>query len=180
MDDGDDGTERRSQASVPAPRSVGSGPRGLPGTRAEWVTVRGQVSGLLLALQEAEVTDGASLPAPLSGGRTLRAWGYARQGVRPGSRRVACSVAELAILGRSARVLGHRLCRARISGADDAVVHVLRREASVHDCVPEWLVAQIARVHGVLSAPSPVSAQVVWRALDDRGAAHETWAEPAS
>jgi hypothetical protein len=168
MDGGDEGAVGHAQVTA-VPRSGGGGSGGLPGTRAEWVTVRGQVSGLLLALREAEATAGASVPAPLSGGRALRAWGYLAPGLRPGSRRVAGSVADLALLGRAARVLGQRLCRARVSGTDDAddpVVQVLRREADVHDVAPERLVAQLARVHGVLSAPSPASAAAVWWALD--------------
>jgi hypothetical protein len=66
-------------------------------------------------------------------------------------------------------VLGHALCRARVVGVDDDAVHVLRLEAGVYHCAPERLVAQLARVHGVLSAPHPASAHAVWRALEDPG-----------
>jgi hypothetical protein len=152
---------------VPAPRTRRDEARGLPGTRAEWVTVLGQVSSLLLALRHAEAREGAILPAPLAGGRALRAWGCATRRVRPGADQVAGSPADVAIVGHAARVLGHALCRAQVAGVDDDAVHVLRLEAGVYHCTPERLVAQLARVHGVLSAPRPASAHAVWRALED-------------
>jgi hypothetical protein len=166
MGDGDD-TTSVPDVAVPTPRTGRDEARGLPGTRAEWVTVLGQVSSLLLALRRAEAREGAVLPAPLAGGRALRAWGCATRRVRPGADQVAGSPADVAIVGHAARVLGHALCRAQVAGVDDDAVHVLRLEAGVYHCTPEWLVAQLARVHGVLSASRPASAHAVWRALED-------------
>jgi hypothetical protein len=168
MGDGDD-TTSVPEVVVPGPRTGRDGVRGLPGTRAEWVTALGQVSGLLLALRRAETGEGAVLPAPLAGGRALRAWGCATRRVRPGADQVAGSPADVAIVGHAARVLGHALCRAQVAGVDDDAVQALRLEAGVYHCAPERLVAQLARVHGVLSAPHPTSAHAVWRALEDPG-----------
>jgi hypothetical protein len=74
---------------------------------------------------------------------------------------------EFALVALAARVLATSLCRWRVRGVADLVTAVLRAEAAVHECEPEWLVAQLARVHGVLSAPDAVSAGLVWHALDD-------------
>jgi hypothetical protein len=167
MGGGGDDTTPVPDVVVPTPRAGRDDARGLPGTRAQWVAVLGQVSGLLLALRQAETSEGADLPAPLAGGRALRAWGCATRRVRPGADHVAGSPGDVALVGQAARVLGHELCRAQVTGLDDDAVHVLRLEAGVHHCTAEWLVAQLARVHGVLSAPYPASAHAVWRALED-------------
>ena len=166
MGDGDD-TTSLPDVVVPGPRTGQGEARGLPGTRAEWVTALGQVSAVLLALRRAESREGAVLPAALAGGRALRAWGCATRRVRPGTDQVAGSPADVTIVGHAARALGHALCRAQVTGVDDDAVEALRLEASVYHCTPERLVAQLARVHGVLSAPRPESAHAVWRALED-------------
>ena len=172
MGDDDQAVQRR-EAAVPQPRSAAddaadhtSAP---PGTRREWVRALGQVSGLLLALREAE-TDGAIPPDPLAGGLALRAWSALTRPVLRDPDRITITDARpeaLALVARTARVLATSLCRWRVTGVADLVTAVLREEAAVHECEPEWLVAQVARVHGVLSAPDTVSAGVVWHALDD-------------
>lgn len=134
----------------------------------EWSTVRGQVSGLLLALREAEIDDGVPLPVPLTHGTTLRSWTLAMRSPGPPDWQA------LDLLGWAARTLGRSLCRWRATGVRDALATVLEREAAVHGCEPERLVAQLARVHGVLTAPDPASAALVWQALDDPEPADRT------
>lgn len=173
MGDDDQAVQHR-EAAVPHPRPAAdddaaghtSAP---PGTRREWVRALGQISGLLLALREAEA-DGATPPDPLAGGLALRAWSALTRPVLRDPDRITITDArpeELALVAHTARVLARSLCRRRVSGVADLVTAVLREEAVVHECEPEWLVAQVARVHGVLSAPDAVSAGVVWHALDD-------------
>jgi hypothetical protein len=172
MGDDDQAVQHR-EAAVPHPRPAAdeaadhtSAP---PGTRREWVRALGQISGLLLALREAE-TDGATPPDPLAGGLALRAWSALTRPVLRDPDRITITDARpevLALVARTARVLATSLCRWRVSGVADLVTTVLREEAAVHQREPEWLVAQVARVHGVLSAPDAVSAGVVWHALDD-------------
>lgn len=152
-------------ALVPTPRDPVEAD-GLPGAHREWVTARGQVSGLWCALREAETDDGAVLPAPLGGGVAQRSWGAVSRDL-PGEVTRGADPDALRVVGHAARVLGHRLCRWRVSGVADLVTAVLRDEAALHEREPEWLVAQVARVHGVLSAPDPLSAAAVWRALHD-------------
>ncbi|MEJ2861789.1 hypothetical protein [Actinomycetospora flava] len=122
------------------------------------MTARGQVSGLLLALRAAEVDAEVVLPVPLTRGMALDAWAAARRD--PGWQ-------ALDLLGWAARTLGRSVARWRATGVRDLLVDVLESEAAVHGCAPEQLVAQVARVHGVLSAPDPASADLVWHALDD-------------
>jgi hypothetical protein len=151
----------RLPGSLPVPRDPADAEPGGPGTPGEWAVARGQVAGVLLALREAELEDGAVLPAPLAGGVALRAWATAsRSGLSTADGRRA-----LDVVGHAARVLGTRLCRLRVTGSRDALTTALQCEAVVHECEPEWLVAQVARVHGALSAPDPVSAHAVWRAF---------------
>lgn len=145
-------------AAEPVPSSTQRDRAGAPGSRGEWVTARGQVSGLLLALRAAEVDTEVTLPVPLTRGMALDAWATARR--HPDWQ-------ALDLLGWAARTLGRSLCRWRSTGVRDLLVDVLESEAAVHGCPPERLVAQVARVHGVLSAPDPASAGLVWRALDD-------------
>ncbi|GAA4927919.1 hypothetical protein EV188_1069 [Actinomycetospora succinea] len=128
------------------------------GTDREWTTVRGQVSGLLLALRAEEVDTEVLLPVPLTRGMALDAWAAARRDP---------DWQALDLLGWAARTLGRSLCRWRATGVRDPIVDVLEREAAVHGCEPERLVAQVARAHGALSAPDPASAALVWHALDD-------------
>jgi hypothetical protein len=127
----------------------------------DWVTLKGQVSGLLLALRHAEIEEGIPLPVPLTHGETLRSWTAATRTPVPDDGEA------LDLLGWAARTLGRSLCRWRATGVRDVVAIVLEREAGAHGCEPEWLVAQIARVQGVLTAPDPLSAALVWDALAD-------------
>ncbi|GLZ47044.1 hypothetical protein Acsp06_32290 [Actinomycetospora sp. NBRC 106375] len=144
-----------------------------PGSRREWVTALGQVSGLLLTVRETEA-DGASPPDPVAGGWALRAWSAATRPILRERDRVTLPDVrpeDLAVLAATAHVLGASLARWRAGRGGDLLTAVLRCEAAMHGRDPEWLVAQLARVHGVLSAPGPVSAGLVWRALDDGGSA---------
>jgi hypothetical protein len=169
-------------AAVPRPRKAGDDAPRAPGTRRQWVTALGQVAGLLLALREAEA-GGAVLPLPLAGGHALRAWSSVTRPVLRDPDRITIPDArpeDLAAVAVAARVLGGSLCRWRAGGLTDLVTSALRREAAVHERDPEWLVAQVARVHGVVSAPNPVSARVVWDALDDGDDGHDPWADPSS
>lgn len=153
---------------VPVPRTAGDDVSQPPAIRREWVAALGQVSGLLLALREEEA-DGTVPPDPLADGVALRAWAAV---TRPASLHDPDSVIrpeDLALVARTACVLGGSVCRWRAGGHADVLTNVLRREAAVHGRAPEWLVAQLARVHGVLSAPDPVAARLVWRALEDGG-----------
>ncbi|PVZ05842.1 hypothetical protein [Actinomycetospora cinnamomea] len=161
----DDEAPHVAPAAVPTPRMPQDAVPGVPGTYRQWVTALGQVSGLLLALRDAEA-HGAVLPWPLARGAALRAWAAATRpvlarGAKPGSPE------DHRVVEETARVLGTRLCRRRARGAGELLTAVLEREARGHDREPEWLVAQIARVHGVLTATDPVSSWVVWHALDD-------------
>jgi hypothetical protein len=169
-------------AAVPRPRTAGDDVPGPPGTRRQWVTALGEVAGLLLALREAEA-DGAVPPLPLAGGHALRAWSAVTRPVLrdpgritiPGARRE-----DLAAVAAAARLFGRSLCRWRAGDAPDILTTVVRAQAAVHERDPEWLVAQVARIHGVLSAPDPVSARIVWEALDDGDEEHDPWADPSS
>jgi hypothetical protein len=168
--------------AIPAPRAPEDDVTGPPGTRRAWTTALGQVSGLLLTLREEELS-GTALPEVLADGTALRAWSVLTRPVLRDPERVTLPHArpeDLAVLGRAARVLGASLCRWRASGAADVVTAVLHSEAAMHDREPEWLVAQLARIHGVLSAPGPVSAWLVWRALDDGGASTASWGAEAA
>jgi hypothetical protein len=159
MADGD------TRGAITVRAGPGDDTRVVLGTCAEWVTAVGQVTDLLLALRGAEGVGGAELPAPFAGGVAMRAWRIAIQRVfRPPGRRV---VGDLCVVGSAARVLGARLCHHRAGADPDVLVVVTGHAAARHDGEPEWLVAQLARVHGVLTAPSPASADAVWRALDD-------------
>ena len=172
MGDDEQAVQHR-EAAVPHPRSAvddaADHTAAPPGTRREWIGALGQVSGLLLALREAEA-DGAIPPDPLAGGLALRAWSALTRPVLRDPDRITITDARpeaLALVGRTARVLATSLCRWRVNGVADLVTTVLCVEAAVHEREPEWLVAQVARVHGVLSAPDAFSAGVVWHALDD-------------
>ncbi|MHC1561334.1 hypothetical protein ACR9E3_20410 [Actinomycetospora sp. C-140] len=135
---------------------TGSPGTGLPG----WAVTCGQVAGLLVAARAAETRDGAVLPAPLGGGVAFRAWDTATRSAPDDGR-------ALEVVGRAARVLGTRVAAWRATGTDDPLAGPLRREAALHGCEPERLVAHVARVHGVLTAPDPAAAHTVWHAFDD-------------
>jgi hypothetical protein len=172
--DGAGGTMTEERWTPPEPRRAE--PR-LPGTRRGWVRALGQVSGLLLALR-AEEADGATPPDPLADGLALRAWSSLTGPVLRDPARLTVpevDIIDLALVGAAARVLGTSLCRWRAGGPADAVTAVLRREAAVHDCSPEHLVAQVARVHGVLAAADGPSGALVWWALDDGGPSAWSW-----
>lgn len=170
----------RCPVTVPAPRGEETV---LPGARRDWVAALSQVSGLLLALRQEEA-DGATPPDPLADGLALRAWGgltgpLLRDHERPATPDV--HLVDLAVVGAAARVLGASLCRWRAGAPADVVAAVLRRQADVHGRTPEHLVAQVARVHGVLSAADAASAVLVWHALDDGDASTSRWGtEPAT
>lgn len=161
------------------PQSNDAAFRAVPGTTAEWVQVAGRISGLLLALAEAE-SSGHPVPAPLRGRAALRAWARLRNPILAAVRtwpdavdtRVAAGVPtdDMEVLGESARVLGRVLCQFRAHGVGGEVAGALLREAREHGVPPERLVAQLARVHGVLDVdPIPADRRVdvagaIWRA----------------
>lgn len=135
------------------------------------MTALGQVSGLLLALRQEEA-DGAITPDPFADGVALRAWSAVTRPVladTDGLTFPAARPADLAVLAHAARVLAASLCRSSTGGPADVLVAALRDEAAVHEREPAWLVAQLARVHGVLSDPGASSAGLVWSALRDEG-----------
>ena len=149
----------------PSGRDQGTDPasRAVPGTAVEWTQVLGRISGLLLALAATE-SSGHRMPAPVSGREALRAWGRLTIPVSAAVRaypdavdtRVAVGVptGDVDVLGACARELGRVLCRFRGHGSVGAVAATLLREARVHGGPPEHLVAQFARVHGVLDVGS--------------------------
>lgn len=141
--------------------------RDLPGTRREWVHVTARVSGLLLSARGTEACGGPDLPVPLRGGAALRAWARI---VRPVMDRsadhvaVAVPAADLAVVADAAATLGRLLCRARTTGVPDSVSRLLEWDAEPYFTTPEWIVTQVARVHGVLTSTDPEEARLVWRA----------------
>lgn len=151
----------RGGPAVTAPRTGDTGVA-LPGTPREWLIATGRISGLSFVLMGAEMSGG-ELPEPL-GRRSARAWGRLVRALgEPPSTRVL-PAADLDVLGAVARALGRELCRYRVSGAVSATVTALLDEAAVHGTSPEQLVAQVARVHGVLdSGPGP-AADELWDA----------------
>lgn len=154
--------DRSGPAVPPRAGDTGAAPAALPGTPREWLVATGRISGLVLVLTGSEMS-GDELPEPL-GRRSARAWGRLVRALKgPPSARVL-PVADLDVLGATARVLGRELCRYRVSGAGSAAVSALLTEAGVHDTSAEQLVAQVARVHGVLdSGPGP-TADELWAA----------------
>ncbi|MBC3192611.1 hypothetical protein H7X46_16220 [Pseudonocardia sp. C8] len=136
----------------------------LPGTRIEWVIAAARASGLLLALRAAEVAGRAAPPPPLDSGRALRAWARVVRPVldRSGCTTVGVGLDDLRIVAAAAAALGSALCRSRAGGTADPVVEVLRADAAAQQVTAEDLVAQLARVHGVLTAAGPGSAAEIW------------------
>lgn len=158
-----------------APRTVR---RAVPGTPGEWVTVAGRISGLLLAVAAAE-RDGLVLPDALAGHTALRAWGRLRGPIAAAVRTpgpgglatVTVDVADVEVLGLAARTLGLQRCRDLASRAGSPVAAILYDEALAHGVPAGTLVAELARVHGVLDVDEgSVSAahvvRAVWRAGD--------------
>jgi hypothetical protein len=134
----------------------------LPGTPREWTIAIGRISGLMLVLLGSE-TVGDGLPEPL--GRTsARAWDRVTRALRDAPDDRVIEPRDLDVLGAAARTLGRELCRYRMSGDESAAVAALLAEARVHGTSPEQLVAQVARVHGVLEAGPGTAADDLWTA----------------
>lgn len=150
--------------------------RAVPGTEPEWVSAADQISRLLGALATAEL-GGRAQPEPLHDGRALRAWarleGPVFEAVRaapaatPGAAEVSAS--DVATLGAAAGLLGRVLREHRVHGGGGELAGILLREARAQDTTPEHLVAQTARVHGVLdvepcSGNALALVRAIWRA----------------
>lgn len=154
--------------------------RAVPGTGSEWVTAVGQISGVFLALAEVEA-EGHTLPEPLRARRALRAWARLKTPVMATVRvadpddasapvAVLVPAADVDTIGAAARTLGRVLCHHRVHSTGGEAAGVLLHEAGVHAITPEQLVAQLARVHGVLDVEHPAGnrgtdlARDIWRA----------------
>lgn len=144
--------------------------RDLPGSRREWVNATARVSGLLVSVRGYETGPGSDLPEALRGGRALRAWART---VRPvidrNAEQIAVEVpaADFAVVADAAATLGRLLCHARTTGTENAVSRLLTWDAGLYVTTPEWIAAQVARVHGVLTSRGPEDARLVWRAGAD-------------
>lgn len=149
--------------SVPAVTHAGGAGALRPGTPREWLIASGRISGLMLVLTGSAMA-GAELPEPL-GRRATRAWGRIVRAMGDSSAEPLVPVTDLDVLGTAAQALGHELCRYRVSGVESASVSALLIEARVHDTSAEQLVAQVARVHGVLDAGPGATADQLWRAI---------------
>lgn len=139
----------------------------LPGTRREWVDATARVVGLLLSARGSEACGDSDLPDPLRGGAALRAWARVLRPVmdrRAGRVAVEVPAADLAVVAEAAETLGGLLCRARTTGAPNPVSRLLIWDAELYYTTPEWTVAQVARVHGVLTSTDPEDAELMWRA----------------
>lgn len=155
----------------PAHSSTPTGPvyvvGDLPGSRQEWIFATARVSGVLLTLRSGETGRRIALPDPLAGGRTLRAWARIVRPVldRAAGATVVVPVAELDVVADAAAALGRTLCRSSQRHiADDPVLRLLECEADVLGSTPGSLVAQLARVHGVLTTGCSETARALWRA----------------
>lgn len=132
--------------------------RAVPGTSSEWVHAAEQISWLLLALAAAE-NEGHAMPDPLHARRALRAWARLKatllaavRAADPAPVPVAVLVpaAEADTLGATARLLGRVLCEYRVHNTVGEIARTLLHAARAQDTTLEGLVAQLARVHGVL------------------------------
>ncbi|MDN5919958.1 MAG: hypothetical protein L0I76_33480 [Pseudonocardia sp.] len=150
--------DRTGDAGTPQPPVAAPAWRAVPGSPAEWVVAAGRVSGLLLALAAAE-RDGVVLPEPLADRRALRAWARLRAPVVAAVRSArpcdgpVCAVVDLAdvdLLGGASRALGRQWCSSLVSRAGSPIADILQDEACVHEIPAEDLIAELARVHGVL------------------------------
>ncbi|GAA1855485.1 hypothetical protein GCM10009836_39460 [Pseudonocardia ailaonensis] len=168
----EDERARAVPPTVPLPRPRRLLVRAVPGTPAEWTQVTGRVSGLLLAYADVE-RRGAELPAPLRQRAALRAWARVARPVRAavgGAGPAALEEippADLRTLDATARLLGRHLCRMQTEGPGATpVTAVLAVEAAVYGVPAGELVAQLARVHGVLDldAGRPSLARTIWEA----------------
>lgn len=63
---------------------------------------------------------------------------------------VVVDAADGAVFGAAARILGRALCWDLVSRARSPVAEVLHEEAVAHGIASGFLVAELARVHGVL------------------------------
>jgi hypothetical protein len=132
--------------------------RAVPGTVSEWVHAADQISWLLLALAIAE-DKGRPMPDPLHAGRALRAWSRLKtpllaavRAADPAPVPVAVLVpaADVDALGATARLLGRVLCEYRVHSTGGEIALTLIHAARAQDTTLEGLVAQLARVHGVV------------------------------
>jgi len=132
--------------------------RSVPGTHAEWVHAADLISWLLLALAVAE-KEGHPMPEPLHGGRALRAWSRLKAPLlsavhaadpAPGPVAVLVPAADTDTLGATARLLGRTLCDYRVHSTGGEIARALLHTARAQGTTLEALVAQLARVHGVL------------------------------
>lgn len=132
--------------------------RAVPGTSSEWVHAADQISGLLLALAAAE-NEGHAIPDPLHAGRALGAWTRLKapllaavRAADPAPEPVAVPVpaADADTLGATARLLGRVLCEYRVHSTGGEIALTMINTARAQDTTLEGLVAQLARVHGVL------------------------------
>lgn len=140
------------------PLQPGTVLRAVPGTASEWVRAADQISWLLLALAIAE-KPGRAMPDPLHAGRALRAWARLKapllaavRAADPAPVPVAVLVpaADADTLGASARLLGRVLCEYRVHSTGGEIAGTLLDAARTQGTTLEGLVAQPARVHGVL------------------------------
>lgn len=137
----------------------------LPGTHHEWVVAAALVSGLLLTLRGAERTGGVALPEPLAASATLRSWGrVVRTVLDHRTTRPAPSSSDLDVVARAGVVLGSTLAAARATGHPGPLARVLLADTAPLHLPAETVVAQLARVHGALTAGDPVVAATVWAA----------------
>lgn len=152
--------------------------RAVPGTGPEWVHAADQISWLLLALAVAE-NEGHPMPEPLHAGRALRAWARLKtpllaavHAADPAPKPVAVLVpiADADTLGATARLLGRVLCEYRVHSTGGEIARTLLHAARAQDTSQEGLVAQLARVHGVLDVDPDYEdahaelVQAIWRA----------------
>jgi hypothetical protein len=152
--------------------------RAVPGTAPEWTRAADQISSLLLTLAAAE-NAGHAMPEPLRAGRALRAWTRLEAPLLTAVRAanpvpvvvaVLVPVSDTDILGATARLLGRVLCEFRVHSTGGEIARTLLHTARAQDTTLELLVAQLARVHGVLDVdPCDADAhadlvQAVWRA----------------
>jgi hypothetical protein len=152
--------------------------RAVPGTGPEWTRVADQISSLLVALATAE-NAGHTMPDPLRAGRALRAWARLEAPLLAAVRAatpvpvpvaVLVPISDADTLGATARLLGRVLCEYRVHSTGGEIARTLLHTARAQDTTLELLVAQLARVHGVLDIdPCDADAhadlvQAIWRA----------------
>lgn len=151
-------TPEPSPSPADQPLPPGTVLRAVPGTRSEWVHAADQISSLLLALAVAE-NKGHPMPDPLHAGRALRAWARVKAPLlaavsaadpTPAPVAVPVPAADADTLGATARLLGRVLCEYRVHGTGGEIALTLIHAARAQATTLEALVAQLARVHGVV------------------------------